>query len=89
MTESLKPSSAPLHTDKQDVIAIQVEASAPSLISLTPSGLQAQGSKRWRIYMPPHPANKVMVCHASACTSVEEEAFDSKILSRAEREMTS
>ncbi|EKX40095.1 hypothetical protein GUITHDRAFT_143042 [Guillardia theta CCMP2712] len=41
--ESLKPSSAPLHTDKQDVIAIQ-----------------AQGSKRWRIYMPPHPANKVM-----------------------------
>lgn len=42
ITESFREQSAPAHTDKQDVIAVQV-----------------QGSKRWRIWSPPPPQDKI------------------------------
>ena len=63
ISEPGRQSSAPCHTDKQDVIAVQ-----------------STGSKRWRVFAPPSPNNKISadpwtrgkgmcVCvHACACT---------------------
>lgn len=42
ITEAGRKSSAPCHTDKQDVVAVQ-----------------STGSKRWRVFAPPPPANKL------------------------------